>query len=889
MARRAGCEVVYDAAQRWVDAALRKDDSLFTPGHPIWSLDNLNDFHQRFVVATNPSGSGFFEKLKSLLLGAPRATIQLAAEILYVHYLIAAPPAISGRNKRERISQVLGWTKPDIPIPNDLDSALDSGVLFPGPAFGASKPAHIEFISEFVLYWKRLPDERQSIALRDPWSFKDEIKAVVVPKAGLQTESILHLTYPDTFEPTISKNQKMSLRNSFGALLEAPTGDIDRDLLQIRRRLTGHAEQYKDGFDFYSDDIRFSWSPVVSAWDRFIGWGSRFIKLQHFHEWERTYKLRIATRLEEARLAIENGSDDWLTGLNQAFKHRDNNLVYYITHSRFSIWCSQNRTEAREALSALWGDESNWISKENASVAIGDFLRQVPADSPSGKGTRITLAAFLAMAVDPRMFPPYGTTTFERGYDLTGYPYPDKSASDSVVYEHVLSFLDRILAEAEKRKIALRDRLDAQSMLWSVINWTTEDHPDFPEFENDALRRFREADALPPPLPPTFAEPIENQAFAQNSIIPTLYLPEASGGSGALTYALTPEPPDGLELDDATRELSGAPTAANSSATYKWTATDEDGRAAEQTFSITVAPETLDDLATRLFWNADHLQDIHRLLRDKRQIVFFGPPGTGKTYVALQLAQHFAGARDRTDLVQFHPSYAYEDFVEGFRPADRNVQPGFQLREGPLKRIANKARENPDAKHVLVIDEINRGNVARVFGELYFLLEYRGPDHQISLQYSDSKFFLPDNLWFIATMNTADRSIALVDAALRRRFHFVEFSPHEPPVKELLRNWLRQEKPDMLQVADLVDLANRKLPDRQIAIGPSYFMHENLDEEWLGLIWKHSIIPTVEEQLFGNTELIAAFDLTKLRAELQPGDPDNDGASDDSDAAPSSD
>ena len=475
------------------------------------------------------------------------------------------------------------------------------------------------------------------------------------------------------------------------------------------------------------------------------------------------------------------------------------------------------------------------------------------------------------------MFPPYGTTVFERGYDLTGFPYPDKSASESVVYEHVLSFLDRILAEAGKRKIELRDRLDAQSMLWSVINWTTEDQPDFPEFERHALRRFREADALPASLPPTFAEQIENRTFAQSSIIPTLSLPEASGGSGALTYALTPETPDGLECDEEARELSGAPTAAQPSATYTWTATDEDGRSAEQAFSITVAPETLDDLTARLFWDADHLHNIQRLLEDKRQIVFYGPPGTGKTYVALQLARHFAGTEDRTDLVQFHPSYAYEDFVEGFRPADRNGQPGFQLREGPLKRIAKKARDNPHATHVLVIDEINRGNVARVFGELYFLLEYR--DRQMSLQYSEAEdpFSLPRNLWFIATMNTADRSIALVDAALRRRFHFVEFSPHTPPVQGLLTRWLETNKSDLLWVAKLLDLANDRLSDRHLAIGPSHFMQKDLDETWVELIWNHSIFPYVEEQLFGDQDRLQEFKFENLKRATQQRDrtPDN--------------
>ena len=490
------------------------------------------------------------------------------------------------------------------------------------------------------------------------------------------------------------------------------------------------------------------------------------------------------------------------------------------------------------------------------------------------------------MAVDPHQYPIYGYSLFQKAYSLVGHHPPDDTAEEAIIYSHALGFLDAMLDEAKKHELHLPDRLHAQSMLWSITQ------PEryktvLPKAEHEAFRRYR-GNELTPGL--TFEELVKDQGYVQNREITATSLPTAIDGSGDPTYTLSPPPPDGLTFDSNARILSGTPTAAQVPTTYTYTAMDEDGRSAEQTFSIAVSAETLHGLAARLFWDAEHLRNIQRLLEDKRQIVFYGPPGTGKTFVAQELARHFAGAEGSTDLVQFHPSYAYEDFVEGFRPADKNGHPGFDLREGPLKRIADAARDRPEARHILVIDEINRGNVARVFGELYFLLEYR--DREISLQYSEAEdpFSLPKNLWFIATMNTADRSIALVDAALRRRFHFVEFSPHEQPVRDLLRNWLTEKKPHMLWVADLVDMVNDKLPDRQIAIGPSYFMHKNLDEEWLGLIWKHSIIPTVEEQLFGQTDQIAAFDLAKLRAELQPQDSDtDDGAPDDNDASPGSD
>ena len=296
---------------------------------------------------------------------------------------------------------------------------------------------------------------------------------------------------------------------------------------------------------------------------------------------------------------------------------------------------------------------------------------------------------------------------------------------------------------------------------------------------------------------------------------------------------------------------------------------------------------SLEDLAAELLIDVGFLRRIERLLGDKRQVVLQGPPGTGKTYVAQALAERLAGSDDRVRLVQFHPSYAYEDFVQGFRPTLEGGSHGFALRDGPLIEMAARARSEPDETHVLVIDEINRGNLAKVFGELYFLLEYR--DVEMRLQYSDELFSLPRNLWIISTMNTADRSIALVDLALRRRFHFVEFHPDKPPVEGLLRRWLDHNADGMEWVADVVDLANEELSDRHAAIGPSYFMRdEGLDEEMVEMIWEHNVLPYIEEQLYGEHNRLDEFKLDRLRraadGEIEHG-ADTDGR-DDGDVAP---
>ena len=155
--------------------------------------------------------------------------------------------------------------------------------------------------------------------------------------------------------------------------------------------------------------------------------------------------------------------------------------------------------------------------------------------------------------------------------------------------------------------------------------------------------------------------------------------------------------------------------------------------------------------------------------------------------MAQSLAQDLIEDGGEFELIQFHPSYSYEDFFEGYRPAQSEDGMGSHIRAHARAAAAHRSRrrsDDPSHPYVLIIDEINRGNIPKIFGELLFLLEYR--DEQIPLQYSpEARFALPRNLFLIGTMNTADRSIALVDAALRRRFYFVPFLPREDPVSRV--------------------------------------------------------------------------------------------------------
>ncbi|MFI2426229.1 DUF4357 domain-containing protein [Streptomyces sp. NPDC018955] len=275
--------------------------------------------------------------------------------------------------------------------------------------------------------------------------------------------------------------------------------------------------------------------------------------------------------------------------------------------------------------------------------------------------------------------------------------------------------------------------------------------------------------------------------------------------------------------------------------------------------------------ADLLVHDAAWLEEVRDLLWDERQLVLYGPPGTGKTYLALRLAEFLGGGPEQVKLVQFHPSYSYEDFFEGFRPREdpESREVAFRLTAGPLRELADLAsREgNRHIPHFLIIDEINRANLAKVFGELYFLLEYR--NRSVRLTYSGDDFALPPNLFVIGTMNTADRSIALVDAAMRRRFAFVELSPRTEPTSGLLRRWLEREGRDP-EPAELLDALNARIDDPDFRIGPSYLMKKGVYREGgLERTWRTKILPLLEEHHYGEgVDVEQRYGLAALREQL---------------------
>lgn len=252
-----------------------------------------------------------------------------------------------------------------------------------------------------------------------------------------------------------------------------------------------------------------------------------------------------------------------------------------------------------------------------------------------------------------------------------------------------------------------------------------------------------------------------------------------------------------------------------------------------------------------------------KAIERKGQAVLYGPPGTGKTFVAERLARHLiGGGKGFAELIQFHPAYAYEDFIQGIRPkAAEDGQLTYKMVRGRFLEFCDRAREVQDPC-VLIIDEINRANLARVFGELMYLLEYR--NHEVPLA-GGGTLKIPTNVRLIGTMNTADRSIALVDHALRRRFAFLHLRPNPEVLRKYHDTHATGFEPAGL--IEVLTLVNSQISDPHYEVGVSFFLLENLAEQ-IEDIWTMEIEPYLEEYFFDQAEKVEALRWDKVQGKI---------------------
>lgn len=279
--------------------------------------------------------------------------------------------------------------------------------------------------------------------------------------------------------------------------------------------------------------------------------------------------------------------------------------------------------------------------------------------------------------------------------------------------------------------------------------------------------------------------------------------------------------------------------------------TEEDAEDMEKTYP----PYTKEDFLSEVFMPEEEYEKLSGILRIKKNIILQGAPGVGKTFAAKRIAFSMMGVKDveRVMMVQFHQSYSYEDFIMGFRPSTD----GFELKRGAFYNFCKKAEIDGDNDYFFIIDEINRGNLSKIFGELFMLIENDKRGVSLQLLYSDEKFSVPKNIYIIGMMNTADRSLAMLDYALRRRFAFFEIKPGftTDGFREY-RMSLENEKFDKL-IACVESLNNVISNDESLGdgfcIGHSYFCNllpDTIDDQVLSGIVEYELIPLLKEYWF---------------------------------------
>lgn len=555
-------------------------------------------------------------------------------------------------------------------------------------------------------------------------------------------------------------------------------------------------------------------------------------------------KLQLAEKLRSAREAVESGAPDWLERLSAAFKDGKNYLTDWRAHDKFLAWCDGHAEAARDAVTLLW-------QGEDARAGLARFLAALPREAVSGPGTRVSVASFLLLGTDPTGAPFFKPTPYRRLRRALGLPERAEVDLDPEAVFRPNELAAKLGVDARRVRDFLREAYPREEGGHGA-DWVL-------TFEQAqaVVDRFSDAEEAGS-IVAIYADWIELlEELLLRLLGEGVCLRDLLDAQGIVWWVMmAPPPEDWPEGDRRALELfRGGEIKVEKPPTI--------GREL-------VIPAATAELGADLHLPQEWLQqNILDLLEEKKQLIFYGPPGTGKTFVARRIGRHLAENGGHMRLVQFHPSYTYEDFFEGYRPVSSgDGQVEFSLVPGALREIARRAREHPEEPHLLIVDEINRGNVAKVFGELYFLLEYR--NERIELQYSrDEQFELPENLYLIGTMNTADRSIALVDSALRRRFYFVGFVPTREPVKGVLPKWLERHELDP-QPAALLDRLNEAVGGNDdFSIGPSYFMTPDGTAPRLERVWEHALKPLLEEHFYGtDRDIEAEFGLGSLRRRL---------------------
>lgn len=779
---------IYSVADLFVDQALRTNGSLFAPQHQVWAESPADDLYQRFVLRPDErKGVDFETKLEGQLRGAPGDTAQLAAEMLFVMFLL--DNHTGEKAKRALLRRVLSFTSESavVVLPVLLEGVLSTGLVNPGVGFHTGRYASMHLFVATVRSWKSLPDAERSRYLAEPFAFKAFLNSFEIPRSGPLREGLLHLVFPDVFESTVNKDHKRAIVSHWRDLASPGTEDVDEQLLQIRRKLE---PTYGEGFDFYAPSVEPLWRERSDA-DEETGSGDTTLG-------DSAAGAALVLREEIDALARNAGNS----------------------------WKSVGEPD-RLLLSRL-------------RAKVGLLARRLADELPLETPVQPFVSHLLPNGRAPR--------------DYWGCVFPQDAGDKSYAFQlFVLVAPDQVEygfcaggVVSQSRDKELVHRLErefeaAQQRLGSLPEDFIEDLDHIVEGSPFRYRqRWREHGAELRDIDAWLGQ-ATGSAAAGAAI--SAYMPIAE--------ALERGPALGDVLLDHLRKLAPFLDAA-----YR----QEARRLSDAEPPPYQRTRSLEWLEAETLWPRAELEELCDAIRDSSpQLILAGPPGTSKTWVAKRVAEFLTqGPGQLLRFVQFHPSYAYEDFIEGLRPTLNSGAVTFEPTPGVLLEMIREIRG--PGPHVLLIDEINRANLPRVLGELMFLFEYR--KEKVNLRFT-RQFELPESVRFVGTMNTADRSIRSIDIALRRRFDIIECPPRTDILEAYYRRYAN-EVPNLLKGFEELNAQLAARLDRHHTIGHSFFMAPLMTRDRLNRVWSRKIAPLLEEYFFDQPDVAQSFDCDVL-------------------------
>jgi|GEM_PF-561386 len=775
---------ILETAQQWAARCLLNNQSVFTDDS-LWTAEVLDEFRVCFVENYLDDKRTFIEKLKEQLSPGSPQLKKFASELLWALYLFPGG-LISPEKKREQIVQIWEWSGETFPSNPLLPCALPNMIANPGTAFNTHRWREYGYLWRVSSEFKKLEHTEQTKLLSDAWRFSIWLDGIEDSPQRLMRPILAYLLFPDFIERSTSSAHKRLIRDTFAGRLEMtgapeappefpPLTKLDWDLWHIRQAL--EAESPDKLVDFYVAPWSSQWQPAAA---------------------EPVPSARVSEPVP-----IEGTAKRWVVapGSQGALweECQDEGIIMIGWDEVGDLQEYGTREDIRDALVEQYGGDT---SHKNDVLALWDFAKTIKVgdivyakqglSKVLGWGVVVSDYAFdvsrdkfqHVRRVDWRSnreieLPAACRVPIKTLTNVDGHPR---------FIEFVESFYEREVLPDFEPDPALRQHwwLNANPNVWDFKDIGVGQTQTYTAYnaQGNKRQKFKHFEQVRPgDLVIGYLSTPAKQIVAVCEVTKGM---QEKNGQGF----------EFKKLEDVARpiaweNLKGIPQLAecepilnNQGSLFKLTAEEFEflqNLIDEHKIDNAPPPYTREQALEDLFMSEADFDRMLALLRRKKNLVIQGPPGVGKTFVARRLAYVLMGTKDefRAPVVQFHQSYSYEDFIQGYRPDGRG---GFQLRSGTFHTLCRQAQRDPKRDYFLVIDEINRGNLSKIFGELMMLIEAdkRGPSFAVQLTYSEGDndtFHVPENLHLIGTMNTADRSLAMVDYALRRRFAFIDLRP----------------------------------------------------------------------------------------------------------------